>query len=119
MKVLGVALGLALVLAAGASAAVPGTVVAQKSASGGSAAALAHAVVKQPTGLWVRFFGNVRGGNAIVSCDRGFTTSSNSYFYEKAGVFRLPIAPSQADDCSVFGGVAGSGRVTVEIRATR
>jgi hypothetical protein len=74
--------------------------------------------VKQPTGLWVRLTGNVRGGNAVVSCDRGLTTSSSSYFYERAGVFRLPIAPAHADDCSVFGGVAGSGRVTVAIRAT-
>jgi hypothetical protein len=106
-------LGIAVVVAA------PGTVVAKKSASGGSAVALARAVVKQPTGLWVRLAGNVRGGNAIVSCDRGLVTASSSHFYEKAGVFRLPIAPPGADDCSVFGGVAGSGLVTVEIRATR
>ena len=106
-------LGVAVVVAA------PGMVVAKKSARGGSAVALAHAVVKQPTGLWVRFSGNVRGGNAIVSCDRGLTTASSSSFYEKAGVFRLPVAPPHADDCSVFGGVAGSGSVTVEIRATR
>ena len=118
MKSLAVALGLVLVLAAGASAAVPGKVVATKSASGGSAVTVTSAVVKQPTGLWVRFTGKVRGGNAVVSCDRGYTVSSNSYFYERAGVFRLPIAPSRADTCAVFGGVAGSGEVTVEIRAT-
>jgi hypothetical protein len=112
MRALAAVLGLAVAVAA------PGTVVATKSASGTSAVALVHAVVKQPTGLWVRFTGNVRGGSAIVSCDRGYSTSSNSYFYERAGTFRLPIAPSHADDCSVFGGVAGSGRVTVEIRAT-
>jgi hypothetical protein len=113
MRALAAVLGLAVVAAA------PGTVVATQSASGRSAVALASAVVKQPTGLWVRLAGNVRGGNAVVSCDRGLTTASSSYFYEKAGVFRLPIAPPHADDCSVFGGVAGSGRVTVEIRANR
>ena len=113
MRALAAVLGLALVVAA------PGTVVATKSASGRSAVALASAVVKQPTGLWIRLTGNVRGGNAVVSCDRGLVTASSSHFYEKAGVFRVPIAPSHADDCSVFAGVAGSRAVTVEIRATR
>ena len=113
MRALAAVLGLAVVLAA------PGTVVATKSASGRSAVALARAVVKKPTGLWVRLAGNVRGGTAVVSCDRGLTTASSSYFYERAASFRVPIAPSLADDCSVFGGVAGSGTVTVEIRATR
>jgi hypothetical protein len=107
MRVLAAVLGLA-VIAAG-----PGMVVAKKSASGTSA------VVKQPTGLWVRLAGNVRGGTAVVSCDRGYATVNDSYFYEKAGTFRLPIVPARADACSVFGGVAGSGSVTVEIRATR
>jgi hypothetical protein len=113
MRALAAVLGLAVVVAA------PGTVVAKKSASGASAVALANTVVKQPTGLWLQLTGNVRGGSAVVSCDRGLTTASSSTFYEKAGVFRLPIAPPHADDCSVFGGVAGSGTVTVEIRATR
>ncbi len=113
MRALAAVLGLAVVLAA------PGTVVAKKSASGGSAVALARAVVKQPTGLWLSLTGQRPRRERVVSCDRGLTTASSSYFYEKAGVFRLPIAPSHADDCSVFGGVAGSGTVTVEIRATR
>jgi hypothetical protein len=114
MKVLAAVLGLAVVVAAG-----PGTVVAKKSASGTSAVATVSVVVKQPTGLWVRLVGNVRGGTAVVSCDRGYSTVNDSYFYEKAGTFRLPIVPARADACSVFGGVAGSGSVTVEIRATR
>jgi hypothetical protein len=113
MRALAAVLGLAAVVA------VPGTVVAKKSASGTSAVASVSAVVKQPTGLWVRLSGGVRGGSAIVSCDRGYTTVNDSYFYEKAGTFRLPITPSHADTCAVFGGVAGSGRVTVELRATR
>jgi hypothetical protein len=108
MRALAATLGLAVALG-------PGTVVAKRSAV---TVATVNAVVKQPTGLWVRLAGNVRGGNAVVSCDRGFATVNNSYFYERAGVYRLPIAPTHADACSVFGGVAGSGRVTVEIRAT-
>jgi len=119
MRTLAAVLGLAVVLAGSASAAAPGNVVARKSASGASVVALTSAVVTQPTGLWVLLAGDVRGGNAVVSCDRGFATSSRSYFYERAGVFRLPIAPSHADTCSVLGGVTGSGGVTVEIRATR
>jgi hypothetical protein len=108
VRTLAAALGLAVVLG-------PGTVVAKRSAVD---IATVHAVVKQPTGLWVRLAGNVHGGSAIVSCDRGFGTVNDSYFYEKAGTFRLPISPAGAAACSIFGGVAGSGRVTVEIRAT-
>ena len=112
MRALAAVLGLAVVAAA------PGTVVAKRSASGTSAVATVSAVVKQPTGLWVRLAGSVRGGNAVVSCDRGYATVNSSTFYEKAGTFRLAIVPAGASACSVFGGVAGSGRVTVEIRAT-
>ncbi len=112
MRAVAAVLGLAVVAAA------PGTVVAQKSASGTSAVATVGAVVKQPTGLWLRLSGSVRGGEAVVSCDRGYSTVNDSYFYEKAGTFRLPIKPSRASNCSVFAGVAGSGTVTVEIRAT-
>jgi hypothetical protein len=112
MRALAAVLGLAVVVGA------PGTVVAKKSASGTSAVATVSAVVKQPTGLWVRLSGNVRGGTAVVSCDRGYATVNDSHFYKQAGTFRLPIAPSHADACSIFGGVAGSGSVTVEIRAT-
>jgi hypothetical protein len=108
----------AAVLGLAVATAVPGTVVAKKSASGTSAVATVSAVVKQPTGLWVRLAGNVRGGTAVVSCDRGYVTVNDSHFYERAGVFRLPIVPSHAVACSIFGGVAGSSRVTVEIRAT-
>jgi hypothetical protein len=113
MRAVAAVLGLAVVVAA------PGTVVAKKSASGTSAVATVSAVVKQPTGLWVRLSGSVRGGSAVVSCDRGYTTVNGSHFYEKAGTFRLPIVPAHAETCTVFGGVAGSGSVTVEIRATR
>ena len=118
MKALAAVLGLAAVLAGSAAAALPGKSVAKVTIVGSSADTAVSAIVRKPTGLWIRFAGKVRGGSAIVSCDRGFATFSTSYFYEKAGTFRLPIKPSGADTCSIFGGVAGSGRVTVEIRAT-
>ena len=119
MRALAAVLGLAVVVAGNAAAALPGKDVAKVSVVGSTANTAVSAIVRKPTGLWIVFTGKVRGGEAIVSCDRGFTVSANSYFYERAGVYRLPVTPSHADTCTVFGGVAGgAGKVTVEIRAT-
>jgi len=118
MRALAAVLGLAVVLAGSAAAALPGKSVAKVTVVGSTADTAVSAIVTKPTGLWIRFAGKVRGGTAVVSCDRGFATVNDSYFYERAGVYRLPITPSHADTCTVFGGVAGgAGRVTVEIRA--
>ena len=111
---------LALVSASIAAASTPpGKVVARKTVSGAFAVGAINATVKKPTGLWVRFTGKVTTGTVVVACSRGFSISSNSYQYKKAGTYRIPIRPARADSCELVASVGGSGRISIELRATR
>jgi hypothetical protein len=101
-----------------ADAAVP-RVVASKSVSGQFAVTAVNATVKRPTGLWVRLKGNVDTGSAVFACSRNFSVSSNSKEMTRAGLYPLRIRPARADSCNVTASVGGSGRVTVQILATR
>ena len=105
------------VLADVAEAATP-RVVASKSVSGQFAVTATNATVRHPTGLWVRLRG-CSNGLAIVGCSRDFSVSSNSKSFTRAGMYRLAIRPARAETCSVTASVGGSGRVTVQILATR
>jgi hypothetical protein len=103
-----------------AHAALPGRVVASKSASGQFAVTATNAMVKKPKGIWVNLIGKgVDTGLGVIACSRNFTVSSNSRSMKAAGLYRLPIQPAKADSCQVTASVGGSGRVTVQIRAAR
>jgi hypothetical protein len=119
VKVFALALLAALCLTSTAAAALPGKVVARKSVSGQFAVTAIHASVKKPSGLWIRFVGKVSTGEAVVACTRGLSISSNGKSFRKAGLYRLPIKPLRADSCDIIGSVGGSGRISLEIRATR
>jgi hypothetical protein len=111
----------AVVLAVGvAYAALPGRVVASKSASGQFAVTATSATVKKPKKIWVNLIGKgVENGLGVIACTRDFSVSSNSKDMTAAGLYRLPIQPVGADSCHVTASVGGSGRVTVQIRAQR
>ena len=109
----------ALALAATAQAALPGKVLARKSASGQFAVTAINADVKRPKAIYIRLIGGITNSSAIVACSRGSTISSNSYTRNKPGLYRLPIKPARADDCSIILSGGGSGRITIEIRAVR
>ena len=95
-----------------AYAALPGRVVASKSATGQFAVTAVNATVKKPKGIWVNLIGKgVDNGLAVIACSRNFTVSSNSKDMNGPGVYRLPILPARADTCHVTASVGGGGRV--------
>jgi hypothetical protein len=103
-----------------AYAALPGRVVASKSATGQFAVTAVNADVKKPKGIWVNLIGKgVNTGLAVIACERNFSVSSNSKNMKAPGLYRLPIQPVGANSCQVTASVGGSGRVTVQIRAKR
>jgi hypothetical protein len=115
-----VAVVTATVIASIAYGALPGRVVASKSATGQFAVTATTATVKKPKGVWVNLIGKgVDTGLGVIACTRDFTVSSNSKNMKAPGLYRLPILPVRADTCHITASVGGSGRVTVQIRASR
>jgi hypothetical protein len=103
-----------------AYAALPGRVVASKSVSGQVAVTATSATVRKPKGIWVNLIGRgVDNGLGVIACTRDFSVSSNSKSMKAPGLYRLPIQPAKADSCNVTASVGGSGKVTVQIRASR
>jgi hypothetical protein len=110
---------LVAVFAGTASAALPGHRVASKTASGEFAVAAVHATVKHPHALYLRLVGRISSGMIVVACSRGYTPiSSNSYERNRAGLYRVPVRPARADSCQLVASTGGSGRITVELRAS-
>jgi hypothetical protein len=101
---------------AAAAVAAPGKIVAQRSASGIVAATAVTASVSHPKNLWVRLTGDVRAGQAAVSCTKTFTVSTNTYRYSHAGTYRVAIKPAGADTCILVASVQGTGKIGIEIR---
>lgn len=118
MKLVVVA-GSALALVGAAQAALPGKVLARKSASGQFAVTAINADVKRPKAIYIRLIGGINNGSAVVACNRGSSISSNSYTRNKPGLYRLPIRPARAENCTIVLSAGGSGRITIEIRAVR
>jgi hypothetical protein len=109
----------AAVFASVAAAALPGHRVASKTASGQLAVTAIHATVKHPNAVYLRLVGRVNTGMIVIACSRGYATiSSNSYNHNRAGLYRVPIRPARADSCQLVASAGGSGRITVELRAS-
>jgi len=68
----------------------------------------------KPRGIAVKFIGNVNTGNAVIACARGFSVSSRSRAYKRAGLYVLPMMRG-ADGCRVAASIGGSGKLTVQI----
>lgn len=107
--------GTAFIVAGSAQAISSGwRVVKSRSVSGQFAATAVSATIKRPNGIAVRLKGGVSSGNAAIACSRGFSISSKSRSYSRAGFFVLPLM-RKAESCEVVASVGGSGRVTVQI----
>jgi hypothetical protein len=109
---------LAAVFAGVASAALPGHRVASKTASGQFAVTAVHATVKHPHAVYLRLVGRISSGTIVIACSRGFAISSNSYNRNRPGLYRVPIRPARANSCQLVASAGGSGRITVELRAS-
>jgi hypothetical protein len=118
-KCIVVGLVLAAVFASVAAAALPGHRIASKTASGQFAVTAVHATVKHPHAVYLRLGGRISSGMIVIACSRGYATiSSNSYNHNRAGLYRVPIRPARADSCQLIASGGGSGRITVELRAS-
>ena len=118
-KGLALAFLLAAVFAGIASASLPGHRVASKSASGQFAVTAVNATVKHPHAVYLRLVGRISSGTVVIACSRGTATiSSNSYTHNRAGLYKVPIRPARADSCQLVASGGGSGRITVELRAS-
>jgi len=116
-KVVLVAIAAALVVAAPAFGA-SWHLVKSKSVSGEFAVSAFNATVRHPLAMKVRLRGAIDNADAIVACSRGFSISSYSRSYSRAGTFNLPIRPRRAGSCQVtvsFGVSGGSGRATLYV----
>jgi hypothetical protein len=110
---------LAAVFAGVAAAALPGHRVAIKTASGQFAVTAVHANVKHPHAVYLRLVGRISSSMIVIACSRGYATiSSNSYNHNRAGLYRVPVRPARADSCQLVASAGGSGRITVELRAS-
>jgi hypothetical protein len=118
-KCLVVGFVLAAVFASAADASLPGHRVASKTASGQFAVAALHATVKHPHAVYLRLVGPISSGMIVIACSRGYAAiSSNSYTHNRRGLYRVPIRPTRADSCQLIASAGGSGRITVELRAS-
>jgi hypothetical protein len=114
-----IGLVLAAVFAGVAYAALPGHRVASKTASGQFAVAAVNATIKHPNAVYLRLVGRISSGTIVIACSRGYTTiSSNSYDRNRAGLYRVPVRPARPDSCQLIASAGGSGRITVELRAS-
>jgi hypothetical protein len=95
-------------------------VVKSKSARGQFAVTAISATIKypKPKGIAVRLSGHGVSGMGVVACSRGFTVTSNSRSFSRAGLFVLPSMRG-ADSCDVTASIAGSGSVSVRILRRR
>jgi hypothetical protein len=111
------AIALSVVAVVGASSAFAGggwKVVKRKSVGGQFAVTAVSATVRHPSAVGVRLLGRVDSGTAVVACSKGFSVSSNSRSYRRAGTYKLPMMRNP-DRCDITASVGGSGRVTVQI----
>ena len=72
----------------------------------------------KPRGMAVRLKGRVTNGSAVIACSRGFSITSRSKGWKRAGLFVLPQM-ARAETCDVVASVSGRGKVGVQILRRR
>jgi hypothetical protein len=93
-------------------------VVKSKSVSGQFAVTAFNANVRRPLAMKVQLRGAISNGSAVVACSRGFSVSSYSRSYSRAGTYKLPVRPRRAGSCQVTVGLGvsgGTGRATLYV----
>ena len=53
----------------------------------------------------------------LVDCLVGTESTPNTYSRPRAGLFRFPVKPANADICHVTATISGRGKIVAELRA--
>lgn len=83
--------------------------VKSKSVSGEFGVTAFNANVKHPLKMKLVLSGATGDGDVAVACSRGFTISSYSHSYSRAGTFQLAVRPKKAGSCQVTVSLEASG----------
>ena len=118
-RVLGTLAVAALLASTVTAATLPGKRIALAKSSGAFALAIAHGQVNTPKALYAKLSGMIGDGSVLVDCLVGIDSTPITYVRSRAGLFRFPVKPTDADICHVTATISGRGKLVAELRAVR